>query len=359
MIRSLHISNYALISQIDIDFTDGLNIITGETGAGKSIMLGALNLLLGGRADSRVIKDTSRKSVIEIECRLDNAEETRAIFEENNLDNDGDTVILRRELAPNGRSRAFINDTPVTVSVLRELAMRLVDIHSQHQNLLLADNDFQLQIIDSLSDNGKLLDEYRQAYADYQTILKQYSSTRETIIRGRDEADFIAYQLQELQSLRPVSGEQAELESERESLSENAELKETIIEALTPMSDETGVIDDLGVSAVAIRELSEAFEDAEQLADRLENAVREIRDVANALERYDHELQANPERLEEIETRLSKIYSLELKHHVDTDEELIAVMEKLAEQQYAIENGDQTLEKLETQAKKAKNMLSC
>lgn len=354
MIRSLHISNYALISRIDIDFTEGLNIITGETGAGKSIMLNALNLLLGGRTDSRMIKDTARKSVIEIECRLENPDDFTDFFGANSLDNDGETVILRRELTPNGRSRAFINDSPVTVSVLRELAIRLVDIHSQHQNLLLSDSDFQLQIIDSLADNGAVLADYKTAYADYLTILKQYSSTRDTIMRGRDEADFIAYQLEELEHLNLHAGEQNDLESERDILSESAELKQTIAEALSPMCEEAGLIDDLAVSAVSIRELSETFEDAELLADRLENAVREIRDVANTLERYDRDLKAEPERLEEIETRLSRIYSLEMKHHVDTDEQLIDLAHKLAEQKDAIENGDQILEELEYEARMAK-----
>lgn len=354
MIRSLHISNYALISQIDIDFTEGLNIITGETGAGKSIMLGALNLLLGGRADTRVIKDVSRKSVIEIECHIENPADFTDFFEVNSLDNDGETVILRRELAPNGRSRAFINDSPVTVSVLRELAIRLVDIHSQHQNLLLADSEFQLRIIDSLADNNALLADYKAAYTDYLKVLKQYSSTRDTIMRGRDEADFITFQLEELENLDLHAGEQHELENERDILSESTELKQTIAEALAPMSEEAGLTDDLAVSAVSIRELSETFEDAEQLADRLENAVREIRDIANTLEQYDHDLKADPERLEEIETRLSRIYSLEMKHHVDTDEQLLTLAQKLAEQKDAIENGDQILEELEHEARLAK-----
>lgn len=354
MIRSLHISNYALISEIDIDFTAGLNIITGETGAGKSIMLSALNLLLGGRADTRAIKDASRKSVIEIECQLENPDDFTAFFETNGLDNEGDTVILRRELAPNGRSRAFINDSPVTITTLRELAIQLVDIHSQHQNLLLADPDFQLQIIDSLADNAGLLTEYKTAYADYLTVLKKYSTTRDTILKGRDEADFIAYQLEELQNLGLQAGEQSELENERDSLSENTDLKQIIAEALSPMSEENGVLDDLSISATSIRELSETFEDAEQLADRLDNAVREIRDIANVLERYDSDLKADPERLEDIEARLSRIYSLELKHHVDTDSQLIALADKLAEQKDAIENGDQILEELEHEARMAK-----
>lgn len=354
MIRSLHISNYALISQIDIDFTEGLNIITGETGAGKSIMLAALNLLLGGRADTRVIKDATRKSVIEIECKLENPDEFASFFEENELDRDGDRVILRRELAPGGRTRAFINDSPVTLAVLRSLAIRLVDIHSQHQNLLLADNAYQLEIIDNLADNKALLDRYHKAYSDYQKVLKKYSSTRDMLVRGRDEADFIAYQLKELTDLNLQSGEQGELESERDRLSAATDLKEYIAEALSPMSDEAGLLDALDSSVEHIGELSETFVDAEQLAARLENAVAEIRDVANALENYDNELKVEPMRLEEIETRLSKIYSLELKHHVDTDDQLIALAAKLAEQQYSLENGEAMLETLEAEARKAK-----
>lgn len=354
MIRSLHISNYALISNIDIEFTDGLNIITGETGAGKSIILGALSLLLGGRADAKVIADDTKKSIIEVQFVLENPGDFADFFTDNDLDNDGEIVILRRELSPNGRSRAFINDSPVNLTVLRELAIRLVDIHSQHQNLLLADSAYQLQIIDNLAGNSDLLEEYRKAYSDYQIVLKKYSETRDMLRRGRDEADFISYQLDELNELEIKPGEQSELEQERDLLSSVSEVKDSVTEVLAPMTGDENALDALDMSVDSLRDLSDTLPDAEALAARLEAALVEIRDIADTLEGYNEEYNADPERLEHIEDRLSRIYSLELKHHVENSDGLIALRDKLADQLDAIENGDELLATLETEARNAK-----
>lgn len=354
MIRSIHISNYALISNIDIDFTDGLNIITGETGAGKSIMLGALTMLLGGRADAKVITDASKKSVVEAYFVLDDPEDFAPFFARNDLDMDGSIVILRREIAPNGRSRAFINDSPVNLSVLRELAIHLVDIHSQHQNLLLADTAYQLQIIDTLAGNEGLLNEYHKAYNSYQVVLKRYSETRDMLRRGSDEADFLSYQLDELNDLDIRPGEQAALEREREALSDVSDVKAMIANALAPMSGDVCAIDTLEDSVDAIHELSDAFADADALADRLDAALVEIRDIADTLERYNEDCAADPERLEMVEQRLSKLYSLEVKHHVDDSDSLIALRDKLAAQLQMIENGDELLVGLEVEARSAK-----
>lgn len=354
MIRSIHISNYALISNIDIDFTDGLNIITGETGAGKSIMLGALTMLLGGRADAKVITDASKKSVVEAHFVLDDPEDFAPFFARNDLDMDGSIVILRREIAPNGRSRAFINDSPVNLSVLRELAIHLVDIHSQHQNLLLADTAYQLQIIDTLAGNEGLLNEYHKAYNSYQVVLKRYSETRDMLRRGSDEADFLSYQLDELNDLDIRPGEQAALEREREALSDVSDVKAMIANALAPMSGDVCAIDTLEDSVDAIHELSDAFADADALADRLDAALVEIRDIADTLERYNEDCAADPERLEMVEQRLSKLYSLEVKHHVDDSDSLIALRDKLAAQLQMIENGDELLVGLEVEARSAK-----
>ncbi|MDE7459248.1 MAG: AAA family ATPase, partial [Muribaculaceae bacterium] len=314
MIQSLHISNYALISHIDIDFSEGLNIITGETGAGKSIMLGALNMLLGARADAKVITDNSKKSVVEVVFRLEDPTMFEAFLSENDLDTDGDRIILRRELSPNGRSRAFINDSPVNLTQLRAIAIHLVDIHSQHQNLLLADPDFQLNIIDSLAGNDVLLSEYGEAYARYQTILKKYSQTRDMLRRGRDEADFISYQLEELENLDLRPGEETDLETERDLLAGMTHIKQNIAEAIAPMRGDENAVSALENTVDALRELSESIPDAEALASRLDAALIEIRDIASALESYDEEYNADPERLDDIEARLSKIYSLETKH---------------------------------------------
>lgn len=354
MIKSLHISNYALISHIDIDFSEGLNIITGETGAGKSIMLGALSMILGARADLKVITDTSKKSVIEVEFRLEDPDSFKTFFVENDLDADGDNVILRRELSPNGRSRAFINDSPVNLFQLREIAIRLVDIHSQHQNLLLAEADYQLNIIDSLAGNKTLLNEYHQAFGIYQQLLKKYSQTRDMLRRGRDEADFIGYQLSELDEISLNSGEDADLESERDSLSNMTEIKQTITEAISPMRGEENAITSLESAADALRELSEHIHEADALASRLDAALVEIRDIASSIEAFDDEYNIDPQRLDEIESRLSKIYSLETKHHVDSADALIELRDRLREQLEMIENADTLLSDLENDARQAK-----
>lgn len=354
MIRSLHISNYALISHIDIDFSDGLNIITGETGAGKSIMLGALGLILGARADARVITDSSKKSVVEVEFLLEDEKAFDHFFSENDLDKDGNHVILRRELSPNGRSRAFINDSPVNLNQLRELAIRLVDIHSQHQNLLLADPAYQLRIIDSLAGNEKLLAEYQSAFQEYQRLLKKYSETRDMVTRGRSEADFINYQLDELDNIDLQSGEDVELEAERDLLAGMADIKRIIAEAAAPVNGDENAISALEASADALRELSENIPDAESLASRLDAALIEIRDIASTIESYNEEYNADPERLDDIESRLAKIYSLETKHHVDSVDALIELRDRLSSQVEMIENGDELLASLEADARSAK-----
>lgn len=354
MIKSLHISNYALISNIDIDFTDGLNIITGETGAGKSIMLGALSLLLGGRADTKVIADTAKKSVIEACFALEKPADFADFFADNDLDMDGNIAILRRELSPNGRSRAFINDSPVNLTVLRELAMRLVDIHSQHQNLLLADPAYQLQIIDNLAGNNELLETYRKHYYDYQAVLKKYSETRDMIRRGRDEADFISYQLNELNELDLQPDEQVALEQERDALSDVGRVRSMISEVLSPMDGDDNALDALDAAADSLRELADTIEDADALASRLDAALVELRDIAETVEGYGEEFVADPQRLDEVENRLGRIYSLELKHHVDDSDALIDLRDKLAMQLDTIENGDRLLTTLETEARQAK-----
>lgn len=354
MIKSLHISNYALISNIDIDFTDGLNIITGETGAGKSIMLGALSLLLGGRADTKVIADTAKKSVIEACFALEKPADFADFFADNDLDMDGNLAILRRELSPNGRSRAFINDSPVNLTVLRELAMRLVDIHSQHQNLLLADPAYQLQIIDNLAGNNELLETYRKHYYDYQAVLKKYSETRDMIRRGRDEADFISYQLNELNELDLQPDEQVALEQERDALSDVGRVRSLISEVLSPMDGDDNALDALDAAADSLRELADTIEDADALASRLDAALVELRDIAETVEGYGEEFVADPQRLDEVENRLGRIYSLELKHHVDDSDALIDLRDKLAMQLDTIENGDRLLTTLETEARQAK-----
>lgn len=357
MIEKLHISNYALISQIDIDFQKGLNIITGETGAGKSIILGALSLLLGGRADMKAIRDASKKSIIEAIFKVDGYELLKPIFHDNDIDWDDEQCIMRRELVPSGRSRAFINDTPVNLQVLHDVAMHLVDIHSQHQNLLLADPSYQLSIIDSLAENGELLEKYAQAYTTYRRALHKYTDTRDMIKRNQSEADFISFQLNELNEMNLQPGEQDDLEREREKLSNVSDIKDYLSEAigslLTGDHDALSLIDIAGNS---LGRLTDVLEDAESLSDRLEIARLEVKDIAETLVNYYDDLAADPQALQNIEERLSRLYSLEAKHHVDNSDQLMVLRNKMADQLRAINNADESLSRLENEAKAAKKI---
>lgn len=355
MIASLHISNYALISAIDITFGQGLNIITGETGSGKSIILGALSLLLGGRADLKAVRDTSKKSVIEAHFKITGYSGLKEIFAANDIDYDPDTCILRRELTTSARSRAFINDTPVTLPVLREAAMQLVDIHSQHQNLLLCRPDYQLSIIDSLARTAPLLDEYKAAYDAYRAALKKYTATRDMITRNRADAEYISFQLDRLKEINLRPGEQAELEQQREMLANISTIKEDLTVALEALNGaEPCVLSLLDRAASAMSRLSDVLPDADSLCERLQSAHIELRDIADSLSEYDSDLNADPAMLERVEDRLSKIYSLETMHHVDDSDALIALRDNLASRLNAIRNADTTLDELTAAAKLAK-----
>ena len=360
MIKSLHISNYALIDEIDIDFSSGFNIITGETGAGKSIIIGALSLLLGGRADMKAIRQGERKSIIEAVFTLDDSDGVAELVKANELEGPvDDEIILRRELAPGGRSRAFVNDTPVNLPLLRDIAERLVDIHSQHDNLLLAKPDYQLNIIDSLAGNEALLQEYHTAYRRFRKALKDYTETRDLIRRTRDDADFIQYQYEQLSAMNLESGEDADLEHQREILANATELKDSFSGALNPLvNDQTNVLSLLSDAIDSVRSLSETLsDDADEytaLANRLESARIEISDVADTIAEADRSINSDPQLLAEVEHRLSTLYSLELKHHVENTDGLIELRERLHKQILALEDADNTLKNLEAAAKRAK-----
>lgn len=365
MIKSLLISNYALISGMEIEFDPGFNIITGETGAGKSIILGALGLLLGERADMRVVRDQARKSVIEAVFGIGDAPGVGSMLSEMGFDSvDGD-CILRRELLPGGRSRAFVNDSPVTLPVLRQIAVRLIDIHSQHQNLMLASPEYQLEILDNLADTHELLESYRGAYAVYRRSLKQYTETRDMIRRNHDDADYIAFQYNELEAMDLQPGEHEALEHERETLSNLDELLEQIDRALTPLSGEpvnvqtaldeaVSAVESLAMNLVDEDETEEPEIDFHNLSERLESTRIELADIADTLMGYRESLNADPGRLEEVEERLGRLYSLETKHHVANADELIAIRDRLGSQLATLEDGDRVLARLEAEAKRAK-----
>lgn len=356
MLKSLHISNYALIDIVDINFHHGLNIITGETGAGKSIMLGALSLILGGRADLKAVRDSGKKSVIEASFEVSRYPKLKEYCLDNDIEWDDSLCILRREIAPAGRSRAFINDSPVTLDLLSHVAMQLVDIHSQHQNQLLTSGDFQLRIIDNLAGNSELLSEYTRRYGVYRNALKRLHDTRKLLEQNRNDEDFTRFQLEQLDELGLTDGEQEQLEHDRDILSNITDIKTTLGSALDALSEGThNALASLAETSDYCEELSQYLEDSDNISERLETVRIELRDIAETLTAYDQEFQADPDELEVIESRLNTIYSLQQKHRVSTVAELIALREELREKLDRLENSSFTIEELEKEARRAKN----
>lgn len=354
MLESLHISNYALIDNIDIRFYQGLNIITGETGAGKSIMLGALSMLLGGRADSKAIRHTERKSVIE---GIFNVEKNTALKDycfANDIEWDDDRCILRRELSPTGRSRAFINDSPVTLTQLQGVGLRLIDIHSQHQNQLLADADFQRQIIDSIAGNGTRLKEYALLYTRFREALRKLKATKAAIAKDSDNADFMQYQLDQLDQLNLKEGELQQLEHERDVMANMTEIKSNLNEAVSAMSEGSrNVLSLLARVQDACAELDDILDEEDDIPARLDNAIVELSDIADTLSSLDANLNADPADLENLEERISDINSLMRKHNADSETRLIEIREQLRKRLERLDDGDDTLAELEKDARRA------
>ena len=355
MIQSLHISNYALIDTIDINLHNGLNIVTGETGAGKSIILGALSLLLGGRADNKAIRNHDQKSVIEATFTVRGFNNLKAICEENDIDWDDDTMILRREMTPAGRSRAFVNDCPVNLAMLQQVALSLIDIHSQHQNLLLASPPYQLRVLDSLAGNDARLQHMSEAYGAYRQALKRYKMERRMIEQAKDDEEFMRFQYQRLADAKLQPGEQEELEHERELLVNMAEVKSALTVITSCLTEGEENADQLlRRAADETSQLTDFIDEAESLSERL-NALRvEVQDIAESISDYDRSLAAEPGRLDEVEERLNTIYDLERRYKAETVEALIAHRDELKDRLRGIEIGDETLHALEAEAKQAK-----
>lgn len=355
MIETLSISNYALIDRAEITFDRGLNIITGETGAGKSIILGALSLLLGGRADTKVVSDSSRKSVIEASFSIAGRDDIKQFCDENDIEWDSEACLLRREISPTGRSRAFINDTPVNLDQLKSVALKLVDIHSQHQNLLLASPPYQLQIIDVLAQNGPKLEEYGKLYTAYRNAVKAYAHAKREIERANADEEFMRYQLSLIDHLQPTPGEQEELERERDLQANMAEVKETLGTVTGLLGDSTpSALSMLKDAADSAEELSGVIEESESLIQRLETVRVELQDIYETYSDYERNLNSDPKELEAIEDRLSEIYDLERRHHVDTIEALIEIAEELRKKLERVDNAGDILHDLEIAAKRAR-----
>lgn len=355
MIESLHISNYALIDSVDIVLQPGLNIITGETGAGKSIMLGALSLLLGGRADSKAMRDAQKKSVVEASFSADSFSGLENFCRSNDIDYDPEHVILRREVSSAGRSRAFINDTPVTLTLLRQLALMLVDIHSQHQNLLLASPPYQLRVLDSLAKNDERLEKFGKTYTAYRQAVREYQLTRRRIEQTRREEAYLRHRYALLEEANLVDGEQEELERQRDVLSNMADIKYSLSQVLDALREGDENVDTrLKQAHDSAVQLTDLLEDADSLADRLDALRVECRDIADSFSEYDRSLSSDPSQLQAIEDRLNLIYELERKHHTENIAALIGIRESIKAKLDAIDSGDQALHELEQTARKAR-----
>lgn len=355
MLETLHISNYALIDLIDISFHPGFNVITGETGAGKSIILGALSLLLGARADSRAVTDASAKSVIEAVFAVGGQSELKAYCEECDIEWDDEHCILRREVSPTGRSRAFVNDSPVPLTRLQAVAQRLIDIHSQHQNQLLAMPEFQLKVIDVLAANEGRLREYAVRYNSLRDAVRRLKAVRQQVEKNREDEEFIRFQLEQLDELSLRPGEQAELEAEREVLLNLTSIRETLSRATGALSG--GVPNALDLLAEAIDScdrLESVLHKEDDIPDRLKSTRIELSDIASTLEGLSESLQADPARLEEVEDRLNTIYGLCHKHRLDDSDKLIELRESLKDRLNELDNSDDLLASLEREARRAK-----
>ncbi len=348
MIRSLHIENYALIDSLDISFEEGFSVITGETGAGKSIMLGAINLLLGQRADSKSIKNGANRCVIE--ASFDVAQYAMdKFFEANDLDFDGSECIIRRELTSAGKSRAFINDTPVALAVLKEIGEQLIDIHSQHQNLLINKEDFQINVLDIIANDASALEKYQQTYTKYRSVCKQLQDALDASQRNRDDEDYIRFQYTQLEDANLQEGEQQQLEEESEILSHAEDIKQGLYGSLGNISNDsndTDTLQSIRQSISYLQDIASVFPGAESIIERLESCHIELKDIAEELESEADSIEFNPRRLEEVNDRLNTIYSLQQKHHVDTVEELIGIQEELDRKLSLIDNSDELLEDL-------------
>ncbi len=347
MLRQLYIKNFTLIDELNIELHPGFSVITGETGAGKSIILGALGLLLGQRADSKVIKQGTDRCIMEAHFDLSRYA-MQSFFEQNDIEYDATDTILRRELTAQGKSRAFINDTPVSLAVLKELGEQLVDIHSQHQNLLLNKQDFQMSVADIIAGDGKQLDDYRKSYADYQQQQQQLAELEADIERNRQNADFLRFQYGELREARLTEGEQEELEQQSERMTHAEEIKSALYDATNALDDDqTGAVSQVRQARQALAAISKVLPQAAEMAERLESCHIELRDIAAEVTTQLEHIDFEPSELEAINSRLDRLYDLQKKYHAERVEDLIALRDELQEKLNHIENSDEALAELQ------------
>ena len=354
MLKRIYIKNFTLIDELDIVLHPGFSVITGETGAGKSIILGAIALLLGQRADSKTIKQGAERCIIEAHFDLSRYG-MEPFFEENDIEYDATDCIIRRELTAAGKSRAFINDTPVQLTMLKELGERLVDVHSQHQNLLLNKQDFQLSVVDIIAKDQQELARYQQTFKTYQTVTRELEAMKEAIERNRQNLDFLQFQCDELTQANLSEGEQEELEKKSDTMSHSEEIKSALYEADHALSaEETGVTGSLRTAVSALRGIESVFPDIRELVQRLDSSYIELKDIAQDISSHLENTDFDPAELDAVNSRLDMLYSLEKKYHAETISQLIAKRDELKSQLSSIENGDETLAEMEAKSQRLK-----
>lgn len=356
MLNRISISNYALINQLSVRFGAGLNTVTGETGAGKSIILGALGLIMGNRADLSVLKDKKKKCIVEGIFEIENYR-LHDFFIKHDLDYDPQTI-FRREITPSGKSRAFINDTPVTLKVLSQLGLQLIDIHSQHQNLELSNHAFQLDLVDAVANNANLLAEYHTLFSSFRLSQNQLKELTEKAEKAKDDLDYFQFQFNQLEEADLQENEQEELESELEQLNHAEEIKSAFLKVQQLIENENfSVVQHLKECKKELEKITEFIKEAPELVKRVESSFLEIKDILEEVESLAEKTEHNPERIEQVNDRLNAIYGLQQKHHVSTVKELIDLRELFDQKINAVTGFENEIKSLEEKIKKQRTDL--
>ena len=355
MLKKLDIRNFTLIDHLEMALYPGFSVITGETGAGKSIVIGAIGLLLGNRADAKQVKRGCDKCIIEatFDLSIYHSDVLKDFFEDNDLDYEPEECLLRREVNANGKSRAFINDTPVTLALMRELGEQLIDVHSQHQNLLLSKEDFQLNVVDIIARDRQQLADYRAAFAEYRSAQRRLEELREQIATSRDNEDFLRFQQKELSEANLASGEQEQQEQEAELMSHAEDIKRALHEADYGLSgDDTGIVNLTRSIATQLRSVADVYPEAQELAERLESCFVELKDISQEIASKVDDVEYDPQRFNLITQRLDTIYTLQQKFHVQTVDELLDRLNGINAQLDNIDNSGEELQELERSVEK-------
>ena len=357
MLKHLHIENYALIESLDIDLNDGFSVITGETGAGKSILLGAIGLLTGDRADLSAIQSGKQRCILEATFNLEGYD-LEAFFQEEDLEFDPSECIIRRELTANGKNRAFINDTPTTITALKRLGSSLIDIHSQHQNLLLGQEDFQLSVLDAIAAMPELTLSYSDAFRKWQKTVKELDKAQNNLEESRKDEDYLRFLVTELTNFNPQPAEDETLQQQCDMLEHAQDIKNALMQSYGQLSEgDTPVTDTLRQVRNQLSSIQPYFQQAEELAERIESCRIELQDIADTLESEGESIDYDPMRLEELQSRLNTLYSLEQKHHVGSSEELIDLMKQMKERLDMMDNSDEYIKQLQREEQEARTLL--